>query len=173
MKNQKIDTKQLTALALLIAMQIVLERLFSIRTPIVTIGFSFIPIVVAAMIYGPVQGGIVAAAGDWLGAVLFPIGAPFLGFTLTAFFRGAIYGIGLHGKERSMTRVIMVCFVVNAVDLLLNTYWLSEFFIKDSGYLALLATRLVKPAVMFAVQVFVIKVLDKQLISRFVGRFAV
>ena len=70
--------------AALIAIEIVLSRFCSIATPIVKIGFGFVPIAVCGMLYGPVWAGVAGGAADLLGAVLFPIGAYFPGFTLSA-----------------------------------------------------------------------------------------
>ena len=94
MSEQKIGT--LTLMGLLTAVEIVLSRFLSISAWNTKIGFAFVPVVIAAILLGPYRAGIVAALADFLGAVLFPIGAYFPGFTLTAFFMGVIYGLLLH-----------------------------------------------------------------------------
>ncbi len=49
--------------AMLVAMEIVLNRFVSIKTPFLKIGLSFVPVVMGAMLYGPVGGAEWAAWG--------------------------------------------------------------------------------------------------------------
>ncbi|MDO4566303.1 MAG: ECF transporter S component, partial [Oscillospiraceae bacterium] len=61
--------KRLCYLGLLTAMQVVLSRFLSINIPptaeyLIKIGFSFLPIGVAAILFGPLWGGACAALGD-------------------------------------------------------------------------------------------------------------
>ena len=86
----KYNIKRIATLGLLIAMEVVLSRFLSIATPILKISLAFIPVVAAAILYGPVWAGSVAALGDLLGALLFPIGVYFPGFTVTAFISGMV-----------------------------------------------------------------------------------
>lgn len=51
MKN--INTKMIVTLGLLAAIEIVLSRFFSINAWNIKIGFSFVPLAVAGMLYGP------------------------------------------------------------------------------------------------------------------------
>ena len=89
------NTKTLTLMGLLIALEIVLSRFLSINAWNIRIGFSFVPIAAAGMLLGPIPAGIVAAAADILGATLFPSGPFFPGFTLTAFLTGTLLGVFL------------------------------------------------------------------------------
>ena len=77
----RIPVRTIVYLGVLTALEIVLNRFLSINAWNIKIGFSFVPIVVAAILYGPIAAGIVAALCDFLGAILFPIGAYFPGFT--------------------------------------------------------------------------------------------
>ena len=80
-----IRTKELITLGLLTAVEVVLSRFCSISAWNIKIGFSFVPIAIGGILFGPLGGGLVGALGDFIGAVLFPIGPYFPGFTLTAF----------------------------------------------------------------------------------------
>lgn len=101
----KITTKNLTTMALLIALEIILSRFLSLSAWNTKIGFSFVPVVIAAILLGPVYAGIVGALADFIGAILFPIGAYFPGFTLTAFLTGMVYGLFLY-KQQSLPRIL-------------------------------------------------------------------
>ena len=106
MKKQ-IDIKRLVTLGLLLAAEVILSRFLSIATPIVKIGFAFVPVVVTAILYGPVWSAVVAGAGDFIGAILFPIGPFFPGYTISAAISGAIFGIILYNKKRGILRSFM------------------------------------------------------------------
>ena len=82
--SKRFNVKSVAILGILVAAEIIFAR-FSIHTWNLKIGFSFVPIVIAAVLYGPIAGGMVAAIGDVISAFLFPVGAYFPGFTLTAF----------------------------------------------------------------------------------------
>lgn len=158
-KGFRFDTRTLTMLALLTAMEIILSRFLSLSAWNVKIGFSFVPIVIAAMMFGPVGGGAVAAAGDMLGAILFPIGPYFPGFTLTAFLTGAVFGIFLH-KKRDLKNVLLAVGINQFIlSLFLNTFWISVLY--GSPYMPLLATRIFQSVLLAVVQFAVIKALDK------------
>ena len=87
--------KKVVMLGFLTALYIVLERFLSFNVWNMRVGFAFIALAVAGMLYGPLPAGMVGAAGDVLGMLLFPTGPYFPGFTLTAFLTGAVYGIFL------------------------------------------------------------------------------
>ena len=56
---KKWSTKKLVTMGLLVALQIILSRFFSINAWNFKIGFSFLPIAVAGMLFGPVGGAAV------------------------------------------------------------------------------------------------------------------
>lgn len=148
----KFDTKRLVVVALLIAVEIVLSRFLSIATPIAKIGFAFVPIVIIAMLYGPFYAGLANAVADFVGAILFPIGAYFPGFTLTALLTGIIYGFFLYGKPKKVIWItIMVLIISVCLHLGLNTVWLR--IITGKAYTAILPTRIAQTAVMIPVQI--------------------
>ena len=158
---QKISTKKLTVMALLIALEIILSRFLSLSAWNTKIGFSFVPVVIAAILLGPVYAGIVGALADFVGAILFPIGAYFPGFTLTAFFMGLVYGLFLY-KKQSLPRILGAVAVNQFVlSLVVNTYWISVLY--GSPYGPLLVTRLVQTGILTVVQVIVIEVIVKAL----------
>ena len=122
--NVKKTTVRLTVMAMLIGLEIVLSRFLSIPTSITKIGFAFVPVAAAALLLGPLAAGAVGALGDLLGALLFPIGAYFPGFTLTAFLMGLCYGLFLY-KDAAFWRVIAAVGVHQFVlSMLLNSLWL-------------------------------------------------
>ncbi len=134
MQLKKNPVRAVTYLALLIAMEIVLNRFLSINNAGWKIGFAFVPIVVAGALFGPVPAAIVNALADFLGAMLFPIGPYHPGFTLCAACTGAIYGLFLYSKKDNanvpfLPNVVLPALINNILfGLLINTYWVSMLY---------------------------------------------
>ena len=148
--HTKMSVKSISIIGILVAMEIILAR-FSIHTWNLKIGFSFIPVVVAAIFYGPVTAGLVGAIGDIMGYILFPVGAYFPGFTLTAFVTGMIFGFFLRKSQSVLNVVLAVLCVQIFVSQFITTYWIS--FLYGSPYWALFATRIYQTAAMIAVEI--------------------
>lgn len=163
-RSLKFDTKTVVLMGILIAMQIILSRFMSLAAWNFKVGFGFIPVVLAAMLLGPVKGGIVGAAADFIGAILFPIGAYFPGFTLTAFLTGMIYGIFLHKKQSVINIIIAVGITEFILSLLLNSLWISMLY--GAPFLALLSTRILQCFVLAPVEFLTIGMLSKLLLPR-------
>ena len=101
----------ITMIGFCVAMEVILARFLSLHTWNLKIGFSFLPVVAAALWGGPLAGGITGALGDLIGALLFPVGAYFPGFTLSSFLDGAIYGWCFRkgtGKRQILLAVLLV-----------------------------------------------------------------
>lgn len=157
MPERKISTQQLVFMALMIALNIILSRFLSIAAWNFKIGFAFVPIVLTALYLGKWQAGIVAAISDFLGAILFPIGQYFPGFTLTAFLVGMAYGYFLHEKQ-TMSRIFAVVLLTELIgSLLINTFWISVLY--GSPFLPLMATRAIQCLVMGVVEIAAIRAL--------------
>lgn len=146
----------ITLLAVLTAMEIVLSRFLSINTWNLKIGFSFVPIVVAAMLYGPLGGACVAGMGDFLGANLFPIGAYFPGYTVTAVLTGLVFGLLLYKKQTPIRAGLSVAINQLIFSLLLNTFWIFLTNMSSDNsrpYFTILGTRLLQCAILIPVQI--------------------
>ncbi|MBQ8970579.1 MAG: folate family ECF transporter S component [Lachnospiraceae bacterium] len=153
--------KLLPMMGVLIAIEIVLSRFLSINAWNLRIGFSFVPIAIAGMLLGPLPAGIVAAVADVLGAILFPTGPFFPGFTLTAFLTGVIWGIFLYRKQTPLRILFAVLINQLILSFLLNSLWISVLY--GSPFMPLLATRIIQTAILIPVQFIVIGALMKTL----------
>ncbi len=146
---------------LLLAASIVLNRFLSIRTPIVTIGFSFIPTILLAMLLGPAWTVFVNGLADLLGALLFPTGAFFPGYTFTAIVSGLIYGLLLNKAYKKtgmqfLWRLVLACFLVSVIcNLGLNTLW--TWYITKKAVVVLAPTRLIKEAILLPIKIVIIQ----------------
>lgn len=158
------DTKTIVILGLLTAIQIVLSRFLSFSVWNMKIGFGFAPIAIAAILLGPIPAAIVGGLSDFLGAILFPIGPYFPGFTLTAALTGLIFGLFLWERQ-SLVRIVAAVGLTQLIfSLLINTYWISLVF--GAPYVALFPPRLIQTGILIALEILVIVAL-----SRAVRRF--
>lgn len=154
MQKSHVHIVRMVSFAVLIAMQIVLSRFCSINAWNLKIGLSFLPIAIAGAAFGPVGGAVVGGISDFLGAILFPIGPYFPGFTLSCALTGVFFGLAMH-KGPSATKLTLAVIADQiGLSLFLNTFWISMLY--GSPYLALLATRLAQCAVMIPVEVLTI-----------------
>lgn len=163
--QKKSSTQRLVMMAFLIALSVVLTRFCSINTPIVRIGFGFLPCAFMGIIFGPIWAGIGYAAADVLGMTIFPTGVYFPGFTVTAFLTGIVYGIFYHNRDVTFRSSILPNLIISIfLNLVLDTFWLM--ILMGQGFLALLPARIIKCAVMFVIQVTLIPLLWKNLMLR-------
>lgn len=150
-----VTTRKLAISALLITADVILTRLIAFNTPVMKIGLGFTATALCAMIYGPWWAMLVAAIGDLLGSLLFPTGAYFPGFTLTAACTGLIYGLFLYRREPGWHRPVLAA-VLNTVlvSYLANTAMIC--FITGNPFTVMLAARLVQLAVKLPLQIVVL-----------------
>lgn len=147
MTNKSKDiTKKIAVSAVMIALEIVLSRWLSIQLYNIKIGFSFIPVMLVSYLFGPVCGVVVASISDLIGALLFPIGAFFPGFTFSAALVGLVYGLFLY-KKCSVPRIIAAVLIRRVlIGQFLDTLWISMLY--GTPYKEMFITRLVQTAIM-------------------------
>lgn len=173
MKNKK-HLFSLILTALLTAVTVVLSRFFSFNIWNMSIGFSFVSIMLCGMLLGVFWGGICGALADFVGAILFPFGPYFPGFTVTAFLSGAVFGlIGIVAKKsdsriKFMFLSALLLIIKEAVcSLVLNTYFITVLY--GGEFLPLLLTRLPVSIVTLIFE-FVLAFLLKEVIIKRIGR---
>lgn len=156
---KKISTKKIIIVAMTVAFDIVFSRLLALNVLTLKIGIGFAAVVLCAMLYGPLWAGIAAALSDIIGALLFPTGAYFPGFTATAALGGVIFGLFLYRKRPNFLRSFMaaLCYGVG-ITLLANTAMIS--FVYGPPFWPLFVTRLAEFGVMLALQTAVIMALS-------------
>ena len=141
--NTKFSLRTLCEVAALVALEVVLTRFCGINVLTTKIGFGFIPMALCGMLFGPLWAAGAYAVADIIGTLLFPVGAYFPGFTLTAALMGATFGFFLHNKPEvkffpHMALTIFVYAIVLSYGV--NTFWITMLY--GSTYTARLLTRL-------------------------------
>ena len=152
-KESKFTVRSIVILALLIALHVVLTRFLSFNQWNMRIGFGFVPVVIAAVVLGPAGAAFTGGIADFIGAILFPIGAYFPGFTLTAASMGLVFGLFLHKKHTFIRILLSVAVNQLILSLLLNTFWVSVLY--GSPFLGLIPARLIQCAVNIPIQITV------------------
>lgn len=157
----KLSVKTLCRAAILIAIEIVLSRFLSFSTMELKIGFGFVPIALCGFMYGPVISAFAGALADFLGAVLFPIGNYFVGFTLTAALTGLCFGLFLHRRKVGFFPNMVLCALINCLilSLGLNTYWVS--LITGTPFFAQAVVRLPQFGINLTLQLVLLPLLKK------------
>lgn len=165
MHKRNFSVRTVSYLALLTAMEIVLNRFLSVNTAGLKIGFAFVPVVVAAALFGPTSAAIVGGLSDLLGAILFPIGPYHPGFTVCAALSGAVYGWSLHRPDSDIGKTpffpnIVLPSVINNIGfgLLVNTVWVATLY-GSRTYFGWFMYRLSEYVVMIPVNLCLIPVL--------------
>lgn len=163
-------TKRILFSALFIAATIVLARFLSIRTPIITIGFSFIPIMFSAIMLGPKYSTFIATISDIIGALLFPSGSYFFGFTISSLLTGLVYGLFLYNKEFKINKIFIIKLVISTlivtliINGILNTIWIM--MISKGASNIIVPVRVIKQLIMVPIKIVSILGLGKALESR-------
>ena len=164
--NKKSATSRLVTMAFLIALEIILTRFCSINTPILRIGFGFLPVAMMGIMYGPIWAAIGYAVGDVLGMIIFPSGMYFPGFTLTAVLTGFVFGFFLKGKEKITWKNVLPAslVVLLGLNLCLDTFWLS--IMMGDAFAVLLPTRILKCVVMLPIHLILIPLVWNRIFSK-------
>ena len=156
----KISTKKIAISAMLIAFDVIFTRVLALNMPLTKIGLGFAAVMVCGMLYGPGWAAVCAGLGDLVSSLLFPTGAYFPGFTVTAAIGGAILGAALYNRRLKLSGCILTAFVNGlVVSLILNTTMISLVFGPPLGPLFL--TRLGQFGIMLCVQTLVLFYLER------------
>ena len=154
-------------MALLLAAAIVINRFLSIKTSILQISFTFVPLMLTAIILGPKESVIVATLADVIGALLFPFGAFFIGYTISALLTGLTYGLLLSRKDefkvdkKFIIHLIIAALIVTIIiNGGLNTLWIT--ITTKKAVLATLPIRIVKQLIMAPIMIFSMLGLTKE-----------
>jgi ECF transporter S component (folate family) len=113
-------------IALLTAMVVLLKRTLAIETPYIKINFAPLPIMLAAMLFGPVEGMVVGLLGEFIAQITGPYGlAPTtVLYVAPAAIRGVVVGLGAVGCRRTGRRIErrpVVCYAVGIAGAVLTT----------------------------------------------------
>ena len=152
MNFRKLTARDIAMLAVLIALNV-------IAAEVLELNFGFVPLAVAAMLFGPAPAMVVGVIGDIIGALIFSAGDFFFGYTLTALLTGLFYGLYLHKPEedrkKRLIRILLAQLLVSLICFAgLNTLW--AYLMGYGRSTQYIATRLLVNAVAYPVYCFVL-----------------
>ena len=129
-KTFTFSTIQISLIGVLMGLGLVLSR---VAIPLGTtnrLSLGFVVTAVISMLFGPWVGGFAALGVDLLTSFIFgQQGVFFIGFTLTAFVNGVIYGVFLHRRRPNWKHVLLaVLFQTVISNIILNTLWIYILF---------------------------------------------
>ncbi len=145
--------------AILVAMNIILERFLAYSVWNNTVSLGFIMIAFAACYLGTPYAMVVAGLGDFLGAIIKPFGPYFVGYTITNLLIGLCLGIFL--KKATVIRIGAGVITYKIFcSLILNTIWTSILYRGGIGaFWPVFISRLPFVLVMTLVEILVISLL--------------
>lgn len=158
--------RKIILISVLIATTIVLQRFLAFRTPIIQINFMFVPIMIAGILLNWPSAIFVATVSDLIGAILFPSGSFFFGYTLTAFLTGFVSGVCLYRPsgvtlDRGFVLRLVACILIITILLNggLNTIWVL-IMSKNASNIIIpirIIKQLVMVPVMFVTMIMIVK----------------
>ncbi|MCL2342946.1 MAG: folate family ECF transporter S component [Firmicutes bacterium] len=159
----KFPLRTLIQVAVLIALTIVLTRLLSVSTLNMRIGFSFIPVAFAGMLFGPVWGGVTAGLSDVLGQLIIPSPGGSVNplITLSAVIGGVIFGLALHREQVKFFPNVVVANLAEKIICTLGLTTLALALMYKLPFFAELVTRLPQFGIMFGIQLIVLPFLPR------------
>lgn len=163
------DIRYLSLIAVFIAMKIVVGL---IRIPVgenLRISITFIIVALEASITGPVCGMVSGAVTDTLSFIIFPDGAYFPGYTLTAMAGELIYALFLYQKKITVTRIGAAKICNNyLVNVCMGSLWSSILY--DKAFIYYASVSIVKNTILLPFEITILVVVFNLLIPSLVKR---
>lgn len=157
------DTRYLALMAAFIAMKIIVGL---IRIPVaqnLRISVTFILVALEASIIGPVAGMVSGAVTDTLSFILFPDGAYFPGYTLTAMCGELIYALFLYRRKITVLRLGVAKFLNNyLVNVLMGSLWSAILY--DRAFVFYALNSLIKNTVLLPFEIAVLTIVFRLMI---------
>ena len=158
-------TRVLAICAMLIATNVILGYFSLNLTSYLRIGFGFITTPVAATLFGPIFGGIVALLSDIVSYILKPTGGFLFTYTLNTGIAGIIYGTMLYNKKPTFLRVFVTKLIVIVfVNIILNSIALAPTV--GSGLIGIMPARIVKNFLLLPIQTIIVYIVLKATVHR-------
>ena len=127
----KWNTKTIVLMGLLAAINIVLARFLSFQ-PVeqVRISLDKLPIILTAILFGPLEAAMVGLVADFLGCTLFSLISWYAPMALTPVIIGLWSGVFRKKLlEKKVWKIFLIIFTGNILgQMLYNTYWLSILY---------------------------------------------
>lgn len=175
---KKFTTREIAFLALLVALNIVLTRIASIRIAIggvegIRIGFGAFPVIFSGIAFGPYAGGIVGALGDIIGYFINPMGPYMPHFTFTAALVGILPPLFLKSFKAQIPTFWQLVIAIG-LGQAISSIILTPYFIQMLFHLPMKITvppRIVTQAIQVPLYAFFTEIILKKFHLAFSSKF--
>lgn len=164
----RFTTRNMTLAAMLVALQVILEKI-SIGDPsVLKFSFGFVATALIGYCLGPWIGGWAMVVSDLISNTILSSGSLFFpGFTLSAFISGVIAGMFLYNQKISWQRILIYEFfqllITNVIG---TTFWLYLMSMSSTSsthtFIALLMVRIPKEIIMWPLETIIILLILQQ-----------
>lgn len=152
------STKYLALMAAFIAMKVILSGIYIPISENLHIGVSFLVIAIEASILGPVSGMVSGFVTDILSFAIFPSGAFFFGYTLTAMLGELIYALFLYRQKITILKIALAKIITNyLLNVAIGSIWSSMLY--GNVYLYYAAKSLIKNTLLLPFEILGLVVL--------------
>ena len=146
------SVKYLALMAVFVALKTATSGLFIPVAENLRISLSFLFMSVAGAILGPVAGMITGAIGDIVGYMMFPTGAFFIGYTISAMAGPLVYALFLYRQKITIPKLILAKAVNNyVVNVLMGSCWSAMLYSK--GYLFYFTNSLIMNTLLLPLEI--------------------
>ena len=160
------NLRRLIFAALICALCIAVSALYIPIGDNLRIKFTFFLNAVGCAVYGPVIGILTAIVSDTLGYILFPSGAYFPGYLLSAIAGNLVYALLLYRRKITVLRLFSAKLIVNyGVNVLMGSVWSAMLYGK--GYFYYLFKSLIKNTLLLPIEVILMAMVFAVLIPPF------
>lgn len=169
MEKKKNYLFKIVLTGVLVALNIILERFLAYSVWNMTVSFGFVTVAFAAAMLGLPYAIAVGGLGDLIGALLFPFGPYFPGFTLTNVLVAACLALFIY-KRATIVNIVLST-VINKIcfTLILNTIWISILY-RDglSEFFVVLVPRIPQAVILGIIEIVVITLIfaDKSAVRK-------
>lgn len=169
--NELSNVRGVALCAMLLALRVVVGYFANFTlaiTPNAKVGFAFLPVAIASMLFGPVCGMIVGGLGDVISFLLAPMGGYFFGWTLNGILMGMLYGLFLYKTDKKILLKLIICeLLINfAIEVPLGSLWL--YIQYNKAFWVMAGTRAVKCLIALPVETALVYFFEKVVLKRII-----
>ena len=147
--------------AMMAALCMVLDRFASFKVINLKIGLAFVPVVLVAVLCGPLHAALTWGIADLIGALCFPFGPYHPGFTAVAIVGGLLYGLFLHCEKLTFWRVLTPALLNALLGLFLNTLWISQLYTSNTYWGFFVGRLATEYSILFPLNLILIPVMHR------------
>ena len=157
------NIRVLSLCAIFVALQVMSTSVFVQVSENLRIYFSFVFTALFSCIGGPVMALISGFCADIISFMLFPSGAFFFGYTLSAMLGAFIFGLFLWDTRITILKLVFSRVVISAfVNILLGSVWTTMLYSK--GFLFYVTKSAIKNIALLPFEILILMVLYRVLL---------